>query len=117
MSGAQRDTGDESGFRPSERGVAHAGGREIRFAVMRGYGHPWNARGDWDLMRAGCDSKEALDLFVAAAARRYWAAWLVGDDGEGTPVAWLYKPGGANAPWKDPGPRATRAAEQAVPAA
>lgn len=88
--------------------VVQVEGEEISFTLERGAGHPWSGEGDWDLMLARSATPQALQLFIAAAQRRFWLDWLVGTDADGLPSAVLYKPGGATAPWTDPGPNGLR---------
>ncbi|MFQ5906925.1 MAG: hypothetical protein ACE5JA_10205 [bacterium] len=51
-------------------------------------------------MEVEADTEDALSDFISAAEQRFWAVWI--RDNTGNKRAFLYKPHGASAPWRDP---------------
>lgn len=67
--------------------------------VLRGAGHPWNDKGDWDRLVLEAPDKSALALLIEKAKARFWQIWIEDD---ATAAAVLYKPSGAREEWIDP---------------
>lgn len=76
----------------------------IQTHITRQAGHPWDGqkRPGFDLLEFQAESKAACDAFVAAAKKKFWEPWLVGQCESGLPFGGvLYKPTGILQPWSD----------------
>ncbi len=74
--------------------------RGVSYHIHRNNAHPWTGENGWDGMEVEADTEDALSDFISAAEQRFWAVWI--RDNTGNKRAFLYKPHGASAPWRDP---------------
>lgn len=73
----------------------------IQQHVTRNAGHPWDGRHGFDLLEVRTDTLAERERFEAAAAKKFWQAWLMGVCEGGGFCGVLYKPCGQAQAWHD----------------
>ncbi|MEX3960123.1 hypothetical protein [Trinickia sp. EG282A] len=89
----------ESSASDQKTPITPIGKSPVEHHVTEMHGHPWNSKGDWDLLEARSLSEADLAEFIARAEREHWHVWLRADEGQGY-VA-MYRPRGIDTAWTD----------------